>query len=133
MCGPLPHSGNSTLQFIRTSEEIAKVIKLILQGRTPRVYDKAVCHECSLKENYCLLDQGIECLGPLTNGSCKSLCPDFNHPCTGCRGWLSDANISSGKQMIKDKGFDPDMMMKRMTKYNTLQYLEHEEKKNEKK
>ena len=109
-------------------EEIAQVIKIVLQGRIPRVYDKAVCHECSLKENYCLLDQGIECLGPLMNGGCKALCPSYNHPCTGCRGMLDDANLESGKEMLKDKGFDPDTMIKRMTKYNTLQFLEFENK-----
>ncbi|MBW2991131.1 hypothetical protein KY348_05515 [Candidatus Woesearchaeota archaeon] len=114
-------------------KEIAKTIKWLLQGRKPLVYDKAVCHECSLKENYCLLDQDIECLGPLTNGSCKSLCPDFNHPCTGCRGLLDDANLGSGKEMLKDKGFDPDMIIKRMTKYNALQFLEIENKPKEEK
>lgn len=114
-------------------EEIVKVLKWLLQGRRPRVYDKAVCHECSLKENYCLLDQGIECLGPLMNGGCKALCPSFNHPCTGCRGMLDDANLESGKQMLRDKGFDPDMMIKRMTKYNSLQFLEFETKTKEKK
>ena len=114
-------------------DEIVHILKLALQGRTLRVYDKAVCHECSLKENYCLLDQGIECLGPLMNGGCKALCPSYNHPCTGCRGMLDDANIESGKQMIKDKGFDPDMMIKRMTKYNTLQFVEMENKPKEEK
>ena len=109
-------------------EELVQVIKCLLQGRQPRVYDKAVCHECSLKENYCLLDQGIECLGPLMNGGCRALCPSFNHPCTGCRGLLDDANLESGKQVLKDKGFDVDLMLKRMTKYNALQHKEFEEK-----
>ena len=109
-------------------EEIVQVLKWLLQGRPLKVYDKAVCHECSLKENYCLLDQGIECLGPLMNGGCKALCPSFNHPCTGCRGLLDDANLESGKQVMKDKGFDIDMIIKRMTKYNTLQTKEYEEK-----
>lgn len=114
-------------------KEIVQVLKWLLQGRKPRVYDKAVCHECSLKENHCLLDQGIECLGPLMNGGCKALCPSYNHPCTGCRGMLDDANLESGKQMLKDKGFNPDMMIKRMTKYNSLQFLEFETKTKEKK
>jgi sulfhydrogenase subunit delta len=109
-------------------EEIAQVIKWLVEGRSLRIYDKAVCHECSLKENYCLLDQGIECLGPLMNGGCKALCPSFNHPCTGCRGLLDDANLESGKQVLKDKGFDAEMVLKRMTKYNTLQVKEFEEK-----
>src|SRR4030042_4511243 len=74
-------------------EEITQVIKWLIEGKQLRVYDKAVCHECALKENYCLLDQGIECLGPLMNGGCKALCPSFNHPCTGCRGLLDDGNL----------------------------------------
>ena len=46
---------------------------------------------------------------------------------------LDDANLESGKQMLKDKGFNPDMMIKRMTKYNSLQFLEFETKTKEKK
>lgn len=113
-------------------QEIAQVIKWLVQGRRLKVYDKAVCHECSLKENYCLLDQGIECLGPLMNGGCRALCPSFNHPCTGCRGLLDDVNLESGKQVLRDKGFDIDLMLKRMTKYNALQFKEFEAKANQK-
>ena len=109
-------------------QEIVQVLKWLIQGRRLKAFDKAVCHECSLKENYCLLDQGIECLGPLMNGGCRALCPSFNHPCTGCRGLLDDANLESGKQVLKDKGFDADMVIKRMTKYNALQFKEFEEK-----
>ncbi len=113
--------------------EIAKTIRHVLQGRKLREYDKAVCHECSLKENHCLLDQGIECVGPLMNGGCLALCPSYNHPCTGCRGLLVDANLESGKQLLRGKGFDPDEMLRRMTKYNTLQLLEFEKKSDDKK
>jgi len=109
--------------------EVVQVLKWLIEGRKLKVYDKAVCHECSLKENYCLLDQGVECLGPLMNGGCKALCPSFNHACTGCRGLLDDANLESGKQVLKDKGFDPEMIIKRMTKYNSLQFKEFDEKK----
>ncbi|MBU1198473.1 MAG: hypothetical protein KJ685_01435 [Nanoarchaeota archaeon] len=115
-----------------SKDEIVQILKHVLQGRILRVYDKAVCHACSLKENYCLLDQGIECLGPLCNGGCQALCPSFNHPCTGCRGWLDDANIGSGKKLLEEKGFNIDMLVKRMTKYNALQFLEHEKKAKEK-
>jgi sulfhydrogenase subunit delta len=113
-----------------SKDEIVQVITWLLQGRSLRVYDKAVCHECSLKENYCLLDQGIECLGPLMNGGCKALCPSYNHPCTGCRGLIDDANLESGKKVLQDKGFDPDLVIKRMTKYAALQFKEFEDKKN---
>ena len=111
-----------------SKDEIVQVITWLLQGRSLRVYDKAVCHECSLKENYCLLDQGIECLGPLMNGGCKALCPSYNHPCTGCRGLIDDANLESGKKALQDKGFDPDLVIKRMTKYAALQFKEFEDK-----
>jgi coenzyme F420-reducing hydrogenase gamma subunit len=65
------------------------------------------------------------------NGGCKALCPSFNHPCTGCRGLLDDANLESGKQVLRDKGFDIDLMLKRMTKYNALQFKEFEAKANQ--
>jgi F420-non-reducing hydrogenase small subunit len=35
----------------------------------------------------CLLEQGYVCLGTVTRGGCRAVCPsDWGSPCTGCRG-----------------------------------------------
>ncbi|MHB1688871.1 MAG: NADH-quinone oxidoreductase subunit B family protein [Ignavibacteriaceae bacterium] len=43
-------------------------------------------HEIIPKENECLLDQGILCMGPATRSGCGALCVQANVPCRGCYG-----------------------------------------------
>lgn len=43
-------------------------------------------HEIIPKEDECLLDQGILCLGPATRSGCGALCVKANIPCRGCYG-----------------------------------------------
>lgn len=67
-------------------------------------FDKAVCDECSLEKRHvkisefkrphqvrpepqwCLLEQGIVCMGPATRSGCGALCIDAGLPCRGCYG-----------------------------------------------
>ena len=56
-------------------------------------------HEIIPKENECLLDQGILCMGPATRSGCGALCPTANMPCRGCYG--APANVrDQGAKMI---------------------------------
>ena len=70
--------------------------------------DKSVCDECSrekkqikIKEfkrhhqvipepEWCLLEQGIICMGPATRSGCGALCLKANIPCEGCFGPSGD-------------------------------------------
>jgi F420-non-reducing hydrogenase small subunit len=83
--------------------------------------DKTCCDECTRvrkekkikeffrpqeiipKENECLLDQGLVCLGPATRSGCGALCPTANIGCRGCYG--AAPNIKDqGAKMIASLG-----------------------------
>jgi len=104
--------------------EILRFVKDIILGNKPKVWQHFVCEECVFKENNCLLEQGKDCLGPLTRGGCQALCPSVNHPCTGCHGPLDDANICSGIDLLKEKGIDVKRISQMMEKYAGLRYEE---------
>ncbi|MBR9690411.1 hypothetical protein GOV08_01880 [Candidatus Woesearchaeota archaeon] len=101
-------------------EEIVWFVKQALLGKVPKQYEKPVCHECKLREKYCLLEQGQDCYGPITFGNCSVMCPDYNHPCTGCRGPFSDGNFEEHIKLLQEKGFSKRLIMQRINKYGGL-------------
>lgn len=115
------------------SDEIVKYIKDLLLGKKLVENKKPVCFECNLKENYCLLYQDKECMGPLTRAGCDALCPTVNKECTGCRGPLDDCNIKEIKKIFKDKGLDADVIINKLNKYAGTEFKKLMEKKDEKK
>ena len=104
-------------------DQVAKVIKLFLEGNIPPkgsvlgASDKSLCNECKriktdrkiaklvrIHETIpdpekCLLEQGIICMGPATRGGCGSICLDANMPCRGCYGPLPNV-IDQGAKML---------------------------------
>ncbi len=98
-------------------DEIRSVLKDLLLGRKPHRIERPVCFECRLRENRCLLNDGIPCMGPLTQAGCHALCPSVNHPCTGCRGPIGDSNYASEFSKLLELGYDKDFIMKKMSKY----------------
>jgi len=90
-------------------ELILKAVEAIVSGQLPPVgstiaSEKTLCDECDrVKENKmitrlyrpheiipdperCLLEQGILCMGPATQGGCGQRCVNANMPCRGCFG-----------------------------------------------
>ncbi|MBN1645798.1 hypothetical protein JW868_02045 [Candidatus Woesearchaeota archaeon] len=108
--------------------EFLKFMKTILMGKEFKAANKPICHTCMLQENGCLLDQGRECLGPVTIGDCSVMCPHFNHPCIGCRGPFPDANFHAYFDNLLKRGIDPATTMQRLNKYAGLKFKEMIEK-----
>ncbi len=73
-------------------EEFLKIIKQLLAGVPPCIPQRPICYECQIKQNKCLLQEGLPCLGPLMLAGCGALCPSNNYPCDGCRGPIPSAN-----------------------------------------
>jgi len=55
--------------------------------------------EIEPKQDECLLDQGIICMGPATRSGCGALCVKANMPCRGCYG-PAPSVIDQGAKMI---------------------------------
>lgn len=104
--------------------EFMRMMQHFLMGMKPRVYNEPVCVECTLNENLCLLDDGKECLGPMIRGGCNALCPNANHPCTGCHGPLEDANISQVIKLLERNGISKELIKQRLQKYAGLKFEE---------
>ena len=85
-------------------DEFIEVTKSILLGKSPRIPDYPVCVECQMRENVCLFEKGMVCLGPVTRAGCKAICPTYNDGCTGCRGLIDDPNLSSHKNLLSEHG-----------------------------
>lgn len=83
----------------------------VLNGDTPLLPEYAVCTECKMRENNCLLvEKGEVCCGPLTVAGCEARCPGLSIPCKGCRGPASDANFPSAMAMFAGKGITQDQI-----------------------
>lgn len=73
--------------------EFVRAVKRLLQGRLPGLPDHPVCVECKYRENDCLFQRGIPCLGAVTRAGCGAICPSFGAACEGCRGLVPEPNL----------------------------------------
>ena len=105
-----------------TIEEFVKVFKALVMGKEPIKPDSAVCVECKLKENECVYDKGLICLGPITRGGCEAICPSFGQFCTGCRGLVPHANTNGMLDILTSHGLSLDEAKKRMQLFNSYPY-----------
>jgi len=102
-----------------SAKEYLHIFKSLVLGRRPELMDQAVCVECKLKENECVLDKGMFCLGPITRGGCDAICPSYGQYCTGCRGLVSNVNKDGAVEMLRNHGLSTEEAMKRMAMFNT--------------
>ena len=87
-------------------EEFLQAVASLVHGDIPVLPKYAVCTECKLNENTCLLvEKGELCLGPITVAGCNARCLSYGIPCCGCRGPVEEANIASEVEILKEKGF----------------------------
>lgn len=96
-------------------EQFLKSLSYLLHGDIPLLPSYAICTECKMKENECLLIKNdILCLGPVTVAGCNARCPSLNLPCIGCRGPVEEANVASEIDLLKKKGYNITDIQKRL-------------------
>jgi len=86
-------------------EEFLKVTQQLLAGVPPRIPQRPVCYECQMKQNKCLLQAGLPCLGPVILGGCGAPCPSNAYPCDGCRGPIKNANPDKLNKQLVAQGY----------------------------
>ena len=110
-------------------KEILGFINDLLLGKKPLMYSKPVCVECRKNKNPCLLQEGLPCLGPITNGGCNSVCTNGGLACWGCRGPAQDSSFDLMIRVLKDKGYDEKFIKQRIDAFEGLKRKEKEDKK----
>lgn len=74
-----------------------------LTKRDTRVARFVRTHEIVPEPGWCLLEQGVVCLGPATRSGCGGQCTSALMPCRGCYGPAGDS-IDQGAKMIATLG-----------------------------
>jgi coenzyme F420-reducing hydrogenase gamma subunit len=105
-------------------DEFLATVKALLLGRKPPIPDYPVCVECKLKENVCLFTLGKVCMGPVTRAGCKAICPTYGQSCEACRGFISNPNDASMREMLANHGLTPDEITTKYTMFTTYQVRE---------
>jgi sulfhydrogenase subunit delta len=96
--------------------ELLEALASLLQGALPVRGDHAVCLECRIRENDCLLlGRGLPCLGPVTLGGCRARCPSLSTPCIGCRGPVPEPNLPSLASVLAEKRVSQEEIARRLT------------------
>ncbi len=105
-------------------QEFLRVVQALLTGREPRLPDYPVCVECRSKENICVFDKGMTCLGPVTRAGCGAVCPSFGNYCLGCRGLVSQPNLTSEKELLAKYGLSSADVLKAFNLFDS--YFDNE-------
>lgn len=102
-------------------EEFVACVKALLLGKKPPIPDYPLCVECKLKENICLFTKEKVCLGPVTRAGCGAICPTYGQSCEACRGYITNPNDDSLREVLAKHGMTPDDITSMYTMFTTYQ------------
>ncbi|MCP5106903.1 MAG: hypothetical protein GY950_26195 [bacterium] len=89
-------------------DEFLRIVKELLIGRIPRLPNYPVCVDCKMKENSCLFDFSIICLGPLARAGCGAICPTNGVACDACRGTVDNPNKNAMHEILEKYNYSID-------------------------
>lgn len=93
-------------------QELVEIVKALLLGKKPALPTYAVCVECKRRNNVCVFDRGMVCLGPVTRAGCTAICPTYGNRCVGCRGLVPDPNLNSHREVLAQYGLAPEDILR---------------------
>jgi len=102
-------------------DEFIMVVKALLLGKKPPIPDYPVCVECKLRENVCLFTRGKVCMGPVTRAGCKAICPTYGQSCEACRGFITNPNDESMRQVLAQHNLTIDQVKSMYSLFTTYQ------------
>ncbi|MDA8085547.1 MAG: hypothetical protein M0Z75_02510 [Nitrospiraceae bacterium] len=101
--------------------DLEEALVSVLLDRKPEFIEYSVCVECKMKGNICLLvDEGLPCMGPVTNAGCGALCPSCHRACYSCFGLMGQANIPALKDKFRQLGLSGEEIERRFTLFDGL-------------
>ncbi len=99
--------------------QLVEVISALLNNRKPVIPKHSVCMECKLKGNVCVVvNQGLPCLGPVTQAGCGAICPSYNRACYGCFGPKETPNTISMSDRLSKLGYNTNDIIRFYRTFN---------------
>jgi len=99
--------------------QLVDVISSFVAGRRPTTPAHAVCVECKLAGNVCVMvAHGAPCLGPVTHAGCGALCPAYDRGCYGCFGPKETPNAASLSDWLAPLGMDESALKRVYRTFN---------------
>jgi sulfhydrogenase subunit delta len=99
--------------------EFIQSAKRLTFYQLPEIPDYPVCMECKLNENICRFIMGEACLGPITRAGCNAVCVTYGESCMGCRGPVSNPNISGLKIAQVKAGIEEEVWKEQLEFFQT--------------
>lgn len=91
--------------------EFVRVVKNLVLGKNPDIPTYPVCVECKIRENICVYEKGIQCLGPVIRAGCGARCPSNGGYCFGCRGMIPKPNLNSQQDIMQKYNLSFEQML----------------------
>ncbi len=99
--------------------DLHEALTSVLAQKKPGFLRCAVCVECKLKGNICILTAyGMPCMGPVTNAGCDALCPTCKRPCYSCFGLMKQANAPALAKKFRSLGLSESDIRRKFTLFD---------------